>query len=130
MKEGIKKDHPETVRSSAEALKAHFKQMEPALLVSRRPETVNAVGSLFRSIGIQAEKIPLPVVSLQAAVVQSEKMLPALIRGEEEDVLAAMGIRPDWQEAALTLSGVIALTLAYVGWKKYRYGRKQVYERG
>ncbi|GGA38601.1 hypothetical protein GCM10007416_09420 [Kroppenstedtia guangzhouensis] len=126
MKRGIKKDSPETVLSAANRLKADFRQIEPALWVSRKPEIAGAVQSYVESIAGQAGKEPLPMVPLQSALEQWEKMIRPSLLGKEEGVLAGAGEGPDWMKPAFIVGGVLLLALGYVGWRKYRVDRHEV----
>ncbi|MFD1426098.1 sporulation protein YpjB [Kroppenstedtia sanguinis] len=123
---GIKKDHPETVLSGAEKLKVHFGQIEPALWVSRHPETAGRIQSYVYSLKSQAGKSPVTWVPLQSALEQWEPMIqPSMLR-EEEGVWAVSGESPDWRLPAFTVSGVLLLALGYVGWRKYRSEQQEV----
>lgn len=126
MERGIKKDHPETVLSGAEELKAHFRQIEPALWVSRNPETAGAVQSYVYSLERQAGKKPVPWVPLQSALEQWEHMIRPSILGKGEGALAITDEGPDWRMPALTVSGVLLFALGYVGWRKYRSEQHEV----
>ncbi|PTX59926.1 sporulation protein YpjB [Melghirimyces profundicolus] len=130
VKQRMKKNRPETVRSAVGTLVRHYRTVEPALYVSRNPETVGAVSTLVHSLERQAGRKPMKPALLTSTLKQWERMIRPLIDGKEQDVLAlAHTGMPAWPKAALTLGGIIACALTYVSWQKYRQSRVFVHRR-
>ncbi|MDA8354506.1 MAG: sporulation protein YpjB [Firmicutes bacterium] len=122
VRQAMKKNQPETVRSRIRIMVRHYEQLEPALFVSRKPEVVGAVGSILHSMEQTVKREPMQMSRLRTPLDQWEQMIPPLIKGKDQNVLAVAHTgRPAWPMSAVILGGIIASALLYVGWQKYRH---------
>ncbi|MFC4078067.1 sporulation protein YpjB [Salinithrix halophila] len=127
VKGAAKKGNPENLRIAVRELILHYEQIEPALEVARKPMTVEKVRSLMNFLRSRVHINPLPREELRGGIRQWERMVPPLFNGPEEDVTAfGGGTLPPILPAALSLGGLIAMVLSYVGWKKHRYKQRRM----
>jgi sporulation protein YpjB len=100
-----------------------YQMIRPALVVSKSPATVQKVDSLLTLTSKQKD-----FKQSQTAVHQLKELLQPLFFGSEKDVIAGgeLFLYHSMQVIILWMSGMIALVLAYVSWRKYRAMQRAV----
>lgn len=117
------------VRRAVDGLFEEYQLVRPAVVVSRSPQTVEKVDSVIAFIRSQSTGADLNRESLMGGVKRFKQMMEPLFYGPESEVVAlARGMGPPEVLPFLWVGAVIAVVLAYVGWKKYR--AEQVAVRG
>jgi sporulation protein YpjB len=113
----IQAQKEEKVQEVLAQIQQDYQMIRPALIVSKSPATVQKVDSLLTFTSEQKD-----LKQFQTAANQLKELLPPLFFGSEKDIIVVgeLFLYHSVQLVILWVSGMIALVLAYVSWRKYR----------
>jgi sporulation protein YpjB len=117
----VKSGEGEEVRKAVAALDGEYRLIRPAVVVSKSPQTVEKVDSMMAYLRTQANLAEMDREALMDGVKRFKQMMDPLFYGSEKDVVS-LGRSMEVPEVLpfLWVGGMIALVLAYVGWRMYR----------
>jgi sporulation protein YpjB len=116
LKEAVRAKNLQQLQQAKEQLQRHYLLIRPAVVVSKKPATVERLDSLITFLLEQASWN-----ALQTASKDLEQVLQMLFYGEDQDVFAWVRV---WENqhmfTFLVISGIISAVLVYVSWRKYQ----------
>lgn len=122
IQEAIQQKNQAVINEAIQQFYDDYQLIRPALIVSKSPFTVEKVDSLITFIRKQND-----LQQLSSGMNQLESLLQPLFFGSEQDVMAIVDPFDDVSAKTMIffISGIIAVVLAYVSWRKYR-GMKEI----